>query len=143
MKVKNKVFITIDKHIKENNAWQDPKDGRTFIYAKTRAIAIKAVKAAQASGWIKDTGTPEEIVDKYLNDDGTFYRNGPDKRVWWKHDDDTKGVHEFSFDRKKVYNLFHDYPWELSAEEQIIFDQDEEFWADFFKDRRGTTRDTY
>ena len=131
------IFVNIDKAIKENKAWNNPKDGRTYIYAKTRAIAIKEIKTAQANGWIKDEATPEEIAEKYLNDDGTFYRKGPDKRVWWKHNDDTIGVHEFSFDRKKVYNLFRDYPWALSAEEQIIFDQDEEFWADFFADRRG------
>lgn len=140
---KNKVFVTIDKRIKDNNVWQDPADGRTFIYAKSREIAIKEIETAQANGWIKDTGTPEELADKYLLDDGVFYREGTDKRVWWKHNDDTKGVHEFSFDRKKIYNLFHDYPWELSAEEQNIFDQDQEFWANFFLDRRGTNRDTY
>lgn len=44
------------------------------------------------------------------------------------------GDMEFSFDRKKVYNLFQDYPQALSPEEKRVFDQENEYWVDFFKD---------
>ena len=34
-----------------------------------------------------------------------------------------------------IFNLFKDYPHELTDEQKKIFDEKEPFWADFFKDR--------
>ena len=42
----------------------------------------------------------------------------------------------FTFDGKKTYNLFRDYPHALTPEEKKIFDDANPFWADFFKDRK-------
>ena len=33
-------------------------------------------------------------------------------------------------------NMFRDYPWALSREEKEIFDRENPFWAEFFKDRQ-------
>lgn len=41
----------------------------------------------------------------------------------------------FSFDGKKIYNLFRDYPHALTAEEKNAFDLENPFWTEFFKDR--------
>lgn len=41
----------------------------------------------------------------------------------------------FSFDRQKIFWLFKDYPEALSREEKEIFDNENPFWADFFKHR--------
>ena len=45
------------------------------------------------------------------------------------------GQYLFTFDKKKVYNLFKDYLWKLTPEEKEVFDRENQYWADFFKDR--------
>lgn len=71
-----------------------------------------------------------------MSDKNMFYREEPTNKVWWKETPDTIGVFIFSFDREKEFNLFRDYPNELTKEEKQIFDKENPFWADFFKDRR-------
>lgn len=61
-----------------------------------------------------------------------FYKKNPEDKVWWYDNTDRVGAMEFSFDKKKVYNLFRDYPHELSAEEKEIFDKENQYWVDFF-----------
>ena len=63
-----------------------------------------------------------------------FYKEDPDSVIWWV-DTDTTGEWLFSFDKKKVYNMFQDYPYKLTEEEKAIFDRENPFWAEFFKDR--------
>ncbi len=65
----------------------------------------------------------------------TFYKENKTDKVYWVDTFDRDGVYEFSFDKKKVYNLFKDYPWSLTAEKKEIFDRENPFWADFFKGR--------
>lgn len=66
-----------------------------------------------------------------------FYKNNAADKIWWVDNaKDEKGVFLFSFDKKKVYNLFSDYPWKLTSEEKAIFDKENPSWADFFKDRK-------
>ncbi len=43
-----------------------------------------------------------------------------------------KGIHIFSFDRKKTFNLFRDYPYKLTEEEKRIIDECESFWVHLF-----------
>lgn len=59
-----------------------------------------------------------------------------DKIFWLESTEKAMGEHLFSFDLKKVYNLFSDYPWALSKEEKEIFDKENPYWRDFFKDRQ-------
>ena len=66
-----------------------------------------------------------------------FYKENPNDKIWWLDNvDETTGEFIFSFDRKKTYNLFADYPHNMTAEEVRIFDAENPFWADFFKDRK-------
>ena len=65
-----------------------------------------------------------------------FYKNNPDDKIWWIDNPDTIGEWLFSFDKKKIFNMFEDYPWKLSKEEKAIFDKENPYWADFFKDRK-------
>lgn len=65
-----------------------------------------------------------------------FYKKNEGDSIWWVNNRDKKGVQEFSFDKKKVYNLFEDYPYKLSKEEKELFDKENPYWKDFFKDRQ-------
>ena len=49
---------------------------------------------------------------------------------------DQIGEMNFTFDGKKIFNLFQDYPHELTKEQKALFDKENPFWADFFKDRK-------
>lgn len=62
-----------------------------------------------------------------------FYKENDTDRIWWVDTIDRIGLYLFSFDRKKIYNLFSDYPHKLSAEEKRIFDEENPYWKAFFK----------
>lgn len=64
-----------------------------------------------------------------------FYKNNPKDEIWWLDNTGTVGVWLFSFDKKTVFNMFADYPHKLTAKQKEIFDRENPFWADFFKDR--------
>lgn len=55
--------------------------------------------------------------------------------IWWVDDMDSVGEFLFSFDKKKIYNLFRDYPQELTQAEKAAFDRENPFWAEFFAPR--------
>lgn len=69
-----------------------------------------------------------------------FYKNDPKDRIWWvdRLDDNmepVKGEFLFSFDKKKIYNLFQDYPHGMTEEEVKIFNKENPSWKEFFKER--------
>lgn len=64
-----------------------------------------------------------------------WYKNNDSDIIWWKDTSDQVGVWLFSFDKDTVFNMFRDYPHELTAEQKKIFDKENPYWADFFKDR--------
>ena len=53
----------------------------------------------------------------------------------WIKKPEQKGEFLFTFDGKKVFNLFSDYRHELTAEQKMEFDEKNPFWADFFKEQ--------
>ena len=57
-----------------------------------------------------------------------FYKKEKTDNVWWYDKFDTTGEMLFSFDRKKLYNLFRDYPKKLSVTEWIIFNKENDYW---------------
>ena len=62
-----------------------------------------------------------------------FYKKNPKDKIWWvDNGGDVKGEMVFSFDKKKLYNLFKDYPQNLSKEAKEIFDSENEFWQEYF-----------
>jgi hypothetical protein len=63
-----------------------------------------------------------------------FYKEHEDDQIWWI-DSECRGEWLFSFDRKKVFNMFQDYPHELTPEQKAIFDKENPYWADYFKER--------
>ena len=64
-----------------------------------------------------------------------WYHEEKGQKIWWRENLDVKGEFLFSFDKKKTFNLFQDYPHALTEEQRILFDKENPFWADFFKDR--------
>lgn len=64
-----------------------------------------------------------------------FYKNSPGDKIWWVDNPETVGEWLFSFDQKKVFNMFADYPHNMTAEQKAIFDKENPYWADFFSDR--------
>ena len=68
--------------------------------------------------------------------DGYFYKRKPkDKIYWYEFHDREIGTHIFSFDKKKVYYLFRDYPHNMTPEEVALFDKENPFWAEFLSSR--------
>ena len=66
-----------------------------------------------------------------------FFKNNPkDKILWINNADEEIGVFLFTFDKEKIYNLFQDYPDNMTPEEVDIFDRENPYWAEFFKDRK-------
>lgn len=61
-----------------------------------------------------------------------FYKNNPKDKVWWVSDLIDNGAILFSFDKKKIFNLFRDYPQNLTENQKRIFDNENPFWKKFF-----------
>lgn len=64
-----------------------------------------------------------------------FYKKNKADKVFWLETPDSKGEFVFSFDQKQTFNLFEDYPDKLTKEQKEIFDAENPYWADYFKDR--------
>ncbi len=67
---------------------------------------------------------------------GDFYKENKGDKIWWVDNVDTVGEFLFSFDKKRIFNMFADYPYKLTAEQKQIFDKENPFWKDFFRDRQ-------
>lgn len=65
-----------------------------------------------------------------------FYKMNKRDKIYWVENLEVKGEHLFTFDKVKIYNLFADYPHNLTKEEKVIFDNENEYWRDFFADRQ-------
>lgn len=80
-----------------------------------------------------------------------FYKKNENDPIWWVEHyiildkskeptgdniNKTIGEYLFTFDKKKIFNLFRDYPYKLTKKQKEIFDKENPYWADFFKDRK-------
>ncbi len=68
---------------------------------------------------------------------GKFEKKKASDKVQWASLLDEEGQaimgrYMFTFDGKKVYDLFNDYPKKLSDEELTIFDKENPDWKQFF-----------
>ncbi len=69
-----------------------------------------------------------------MQSNGEFYKRNPEDRIWWKNGN--LGEWLFSFDKQTVYNMFRDYPHNMTPAQVATFDKENPYWADFFKDRK-------
>ena len=65
-----------------------------------------------------------------------WYHQEPGDKIWWRDNLETEGEFLFSFDRVKEFNLFSDYPHNLTPEQRRTFDKENPYWVKFFSDRR-------
>ena len=82
----------------------------------------------------KKLGLLEDKKEK-INMLSDFYKKNKNDKIWWIDDLDSIGKNMFSFDKIKIFNLFADYPYNLTPEEKEIFDKENPYWKDFFKER--------
>jgi len=61
-----------------------------------------------------------------------LYKEHKKDKIYWVDNFDRVGEYLFTFDKKKFYNLFADYPHNLTEEERRIFDKENPYWAKFF-----------
>ena len=66
----------------------------------------------------------------------SFRKNNENDVIWWVDNPDVIGEWLFSFDKKTIFNMFRDYPYKLTAKQKAIFDKENPYWVDFFKDRQ-------
>ena len=65
-----------------------------------------------------------------------WYKNRPNDKIWWLDNaNESVGEWIFSFDKVYTFNMFADYPNKLTPEQKKIFDRENPYWADFFRDR--------
>lgn len=64
---------------------------------------------------------------------GDFYKNKKSDIIYWVEDMDSIGSHLFTFDKKTIFNLFLDYPHNLTPEQKEIFDNENPYWKEFFQ----------
>lgn len=83
------------------------------------------------------------IYDDYETDKRRFYKRHPNDKVWWvekkpinEQGDVEYGYLEITFDKKKIYSLWRDYPQNMTKKEVKIFDEENPYWANAFKDRK-------
>lgn len=68
-------------------------------------------------------------------DQSKLYKRNSNDIIQWV-DNDMLGIFEFTFDGGiTVYNMYRDYPYKLTPEQKAIFDKENPFWADYFRDR--------
>ena len=58
-----------------------------------------------------------------------FYKRDENEKIWWVDDQEIL-IPRFSFDKKKIYNIYSDYPDKLTKEEKELFDKENPYWAE-------------
>ena len=65
-----------------------------------------------------------------------WYKKKPEHTIWWLNNLDTYGNVIFSFDLETRYEMFRDYPYNLTPEQKKIFDEENPRWKEFFSYRQ-------
>ena len=85
----------------------------------------------------KKQSDSETIWSDYETEDYAFWKENEADKIWWveRKKEPVRGPLEFTFDLKKIYNAWSDYPDKMTKEEKEIFDKEQPFWRDMFKNR--------
>lgn len=110
--------------------------GNTFELIWDENQKFQMVRCPQCNNEIKFKN-PKLLINEEENSLAhELYKKNDDDKIWWVDNRDKVGEHVFTFDKKKYYNLFKDYPHNLTPEEQEIFDKENPYWVNFFADRK-------
>lgn len=82
--------------------------------------------------WFADNEMVHEIMSGRMH----FSKNRKTDVIFWVDNCIYIGQHLFTFNKRKIYNLFRDYPYNLTAEQKEIFDRENPYWREFFADRK-------
>lgn len=66
---------------------------------------------------------------------GYFYKKRENDKIWWYRREDQIGPPMFSFDKVKIYNVYADYPHNLTKAQKEMFDKENPYWEDLLKSR--------
>ena len=79
-------------------------------------------------------GKKNKVTRKEINN-YIYYKKNNNDLIWWVRNQGQKGELLFSFDKKKIFNAWIDYPYNLTKEQKEIFDRENPYWRDFFMNR--------
>ena len=82
----------------------------------------------------EEVGEEENAVWEEVNG-VTFYKEDSNNLIWWVEDPEDIGTWAFSFDQQEIFYMFQDYPDKLTPQQKEIFDRENPYWAEFFKNR--------
>ena len=77
---------------------------------------------------VKETDMKKVSEYDYIKE---FCKDGDDDKIWWV-ETDRIGEFLFTFDKQTIFNLFEDYPHNLTSEQKEVFDKENPFWKNFF-----------
>ena len=60
-----------------------------------------------------------------------FRKDNENSEIWWTSKIADIGELNISFDKKKIYNLYKDYPYNMTEKEIEIFEKEEPYWAKY------------
>ena len=122
----------IDKLIEQNK--KDIETTEAELVKVNQAISDAQTKLVQAQKEINSEKYVEAKSELWTAERTKEFHE--ERLKWWIDKLDGKVEHLFSFEQKKIYNLFADYPHNMTEEEVEIFDQENSFWRGFFSDRK-------
>lgn len=85
---------------------------------------------------IENIEKEEETIEKPCNIKGfrSFVKEDAKSKMWDViPEEDEDGAMYISFDCKKIYNLYNDYPDNMTEEEIEIFEKENPLWKKMFK----------
>lgn len=132
-----KIYNIIKRIFGKNNRLTQKGDGEP--YAKMFDEKYSKMTKEEKEQIDKDMKELNEIIvfdEDEIKTSNTnnyrYYKKNDNDLIWWVDNRIQKGEVLFSFDKKKIFSLFKDYPHNLSKEEKEIFDRENPYWKDFF-----------
>ena len=123
-------FLFFEKEITDFNISKYLEQERVIL-----KVFNKICKILKEEGFILKLHSFDIDESLIVKSTTRWYKNNRKDKIWWLDNSEIKGEWIFSFDKKIRFNMFSDYPYKLTSEQKEIFDKENPYWADFYKDR--------